>query len=561
MPPRALPTSRNAHDSSAGRVGSTHRVVVATRKDECGVRDGVRGRGSVRTVPGSDDDHASRSVQVLAADRRSWIVLGLAFVVSRSIYALLGVRFDIAGLDYASQLVDPDLLQEQFLESLWYLHAQPPGFNFLVGGVLKLSPFSDAASLQVVYLAFGVVLVYGLYDLARQLRLSPVVSFVVTIVVACGPVVVLYENWLAYEYPVAVLLVLLADATARWVRNGRPASLAAVVGLAAVATLSRSLLHPVWLVAVVVLALAARRPKRWTWRPVVAVGLPLLLVAGVMVKNQVLFGSPELSSWFGFNIHKVTVDSLPVDVRDRLVAEGVISTDEPPDCDVDRADVAVLAEKFKRGWRGDEAQIRNFNYECLPPYFDDLADDAVAAARAEPGWAAKGVLGSFEVWAGPATFYPGIVPNQRRIDRVETVYRRTVLLAFPWDPPVALPAAWGVGASAPDERFHLSLTIVGATLLVLAGAAVVVSQWRRRGLGASRAAYLMGAGTVAFVTLAGNLFEHGENNRFRFIVEPLTLVLAVAVVAACVRDWRRRRDRPDLDSGSGGPDLTGADAR
>jgi uncharacterized membrane protein YfcA len=126
---------------------------------------------------------------------------------------------------------------------------------------------------------------------------------------------------------------------------------------------------------------------------------------------------------------------------------------------------------------------------------------------------------------------------------------------------VALPAAWGVGASAPDGRFHLSLTIVGATSLVLVGAVVVVAQWRRRGLGPARAAYLMGAGTVAFVTLAGNVFEHGENNRFRFIVEPLTLVLAVAVVAACVRTWRDRRRGPDLDSGSERPDLTGADAR
>lgn len=475
-------------------------------------------------------------------DRWALVVLAAAFVVSRVLYAVAGVRFDVAGLDYASQLVDPDLLQERLFESLWYLHSQPPGFNLLVGGVLKLSPFPDAASLQVVYLALGAVLLWGLYDLGRQLLLGRWVAVAVAVVVGCGPVVVLYENWLAYEYPLAVLLVLLVDATARWVRRGRPVALAAVAGLAAVATLSRSLLHPVWLVAVVVFALAARRPERWTWPSVAAVAVPLLVVGGVMVKNQVLFGSPELSSWFGFNVHKVTVDSLPVDVRDRLVADGVISADEPPDCDVRRDDVPVLAEKFKRGWRGEEAQIRNFNYECLPPYFDDLAADAWAAARAEPGWAAKGVVGSFEVWAGPATFYPGIVPNRRRIDRIEEAYRRTVLLAFPWDPPVALPAAWGVGASAPDEEFHLSLTIVGATAVVLvAGVAATVQWWRRRSLTPARAALLMGAGTVAFVTFAGNLFEHGENNRFRFIVEPLTLVLAVAVVAGAVRAWQRRR--------------------
>lgn len=485
-----------------------------------------------------------REVGQEGGDGRDWwalVALGIAFVLSRVLYALAGVRFDVAGLDYASQLVDPDLLQERLVESLWYLHSQPPGYNLLVGGVLKLSPFPDAASLQVVYVALGAVLLWALYDLGRQLHLGRWIAVVVAIVIGCGPVVVLYENWLAYEYPLAVVLVLLVDATARWVRGGRPIALAAVVGLAAVATLSRSLLHPVWLVAVVALALVARRPARWSWQPVAAVAVPLLLVGGVMLKNQLLFGSPELSSWFGFNLHKVTVDSLPVDVRDRLVADGVISAAEPPDCDVQRADVPVLAEKFKRGWRGEEAQIRNFNHECLPPYFDDLAADAWAAARAEPGWAAKGVIGSFEVWAGPATFYPGIVPNRDRIDRVEGLYRYGVLLAFPWKPPVDLPAAWGVGASAPDDEFHLSLTIVGATALVLVAGVTVAIRWARRGArGPARAALLMGAGTIAFVTLAGNLFEHGENNRFRFIVEPLTLVLAAAVVAALVRAWRRR---------------------
>jgi hypothetical protein len=53
---------------------------------------------------------------------------------------------------------------------------------------------------------------------------------------------------------------------------------------------------------------------------------------------------------------------------------------------------------------------------------------------------------------------------------------------------------------------------------------------------------IIGAFTVAFGTAAVILFEHGENNRLRLAVEPLTLILAVAAVAACTRRAKARRE-------------------
>ncbi len=451
----------------------------------------------------------------------------------------------MVGMDYTSQLVDPDLLQDRLLESLWYLHSQPPLYNLFVGAVLRWSPVPDAASFQVVYLALGLALVAGLYDLARQVGTSRRWAVAIAVAVGCNPATVIYEHWLAYEYPVAVALVWVVALTGRWVHLGRLRHLAALVGLAAVTVLTRSLMHPVWFLAVVVLALAARRPPRWTWQPVAVLVLPAVAVAGVLVKNQVLFDSPAMSSWFGFNLHKVTVDSLPVHVRDRLYEQGVLATGEPPDCEPDHPGIPVLAEKYKRGWRGEE-QIRNWNYECLLPFFDELGSEAVAAARAEPGYAIKGVIGSFEIWAGPSTFYPGVFENRRQLDRLETLWRRTAMASFAWEPPVAVPAAWGIAVSAPQPGLHVSVTIVLATAAVAAAGVVITWQWRRRGLSPGRAVVLMGAGTVVFVTLAGTLFEHGENNRIRFVVEPLTLALAASLVLVVTGRVRRQRS---LDAG------------
>lgn len=456
-----------------------------------------------------------------------------AFVASRAAALAAGVRFDAGAIHYASQVADPEVLSDHLVETLWYLHSQPPGFNLLIGAVLRWSPFGAGDTLHVIFLGIGLALVLGLYDLARQLGAPRWWSVGIAVLVGCSPAAILYEHWLSYEVPVAALLVWLVAATARWVRTGSTWALGAVTGLAAAAVLTRSLMHPVWFLAVVALALLARRPAAWRWGPVVALVLPMVLVGGALVKNQALFGSPTLSSWMGFNLNKVVVGTLPEDDLARLRADGVITTGQIPSCEPSRPDVAILAEEHKRDWRGEEG-IENHNWECLLPWYDSLFDDAVGVVRAEPGHAAWAVGGSFEIWASPSTHYPSFVDNREQIAVAEAIHRHGVLLSVPWNPPIDLPNAWAVELSAPDERFHISLTTVAATLLVLVAGAVALVQWRRRGLGPARAALVMGAGTIAFATLATNLFEHGENNRIRYVVEPLTLGMAATVVVVLV---------------------------
>ena len=472
--------------------------------------------------------------------RAPLLVLVVAFVTSRVGAHLAGVRFDAEPLQYATQLVDPDLLQDRLVESTWYLHSQPPLYNLVVGSVLRWSPLPDATSLHLLYLAVGLALLIGLYALGRELGVPRWGATAIAVVIGCGPPAVLYESWLSYEHPVACLLVWQTVAVARWVRNGHVQALVAVAGLGAAATLSRSLMHPIWLVAVVALALVLRRPERW--RPaLVAAGLPLLLVAGVMGKNQVVFGSPELSSWFGFNVHKVAVGGLPVETQEALRAEGVLDAPlaaEP--CEPEHPDVPVLAEELERGPRG-EAGIGNANWECLRAWYAQLADDAAAAARAEPGLVARSVAGSAELFAGPSTFYFSLYGNRNQIDRLDTAYRRTVLGDVAWDPPVAVPAGWATVASAPDQRLHLSLTLVAATLADLAGAAVVLVRWRRRRPGPGRATVLAGGLTIGFVTLTAIVFEHGENHRIRYVTEPLTLALAAGATVVVLGRWWRQR--------------------
>lgn len=477
---------------------------------------------------------SERPGRLIRTDRTAWIIVGAAFVLSRIGYWLAGVRFDTAPIDYLPQLLDRGLLRHDLFESVWYLHAQPPLFNLFVGSVLHFPGISSGV-FTIIYLAAGLLLVLGLYDLGRQLTLGRGVSIAVAVVVGCGPTVVLYGSNVNYDALVMTMVVLILDACARWVRNGHTSALVAIVGLAAAATLTRSLFHPIWFLSIVVLAVVLRRPA-WGWKPAVVIAIPVLLVAGAIVKNEVIFGTPQLSTWFGFNLYRSTVQSLPPDQPSHLHERGVITARvlRGP-CRVQHRDVPALAERWKRS--GDP----NGNYECGIKNNEELADDAFSAMKAEPVWVAKGVFSSFELWPMPSTLYFDVRPARREVSGLDTFYRRTVLLDVPWTPPIRIVNADFVALQAPDHRFHISLTIVFTTLLSIAGAFVVLAQWRRRGMTPARAAMLVGGWTILFVTLSGNLFEHGENNRFRVVVEPITLLLAVAVVVGIIRVIQARR--------------------
>ncbi len=482
------------------------------------------------------------------------VLLG-AFAVSRVAYGMAGVVFDASGIDYSSQLLDQTLLKDRLLESVWYLHAQPPAYNLFVGAVLKFSPFSRELSFHLAFLALGLVMILVLYDLGRRLRLGRWTAVVVAIVIACAPTIVLFENWLSYEYPVAVMLLVLVDLAAHYGETRRTGVLVAAVSVAALATLTRSMLHPVWLLAVFLCLVLYRRPTR---KGLALAVLPLLVVLLFVVKNEVLFGTPQLSSWFGYNVRNVVIGPLTDEQKGILAAEGFVPA-TPADCTVKHPDVPAVADEFKRfqpDYGGDP--IANFNNECVIVKFNAMQQDAFTVAKARPKWVARNVGGAVEIWSTPSSLNPFVFQNRQKVGGPEEAYRRVLLLDTAWDPVIPIPNAWPVKISAPDARHHVSITMVLATALVSIGAIAVLARWRRRS--GARLAVLVGGGTVLFAAMAGTLFEYSENNRIRFVTEPLTLLLAVAIVAFGIRWIRARRATPTAaaavdDSGPAVPSL------
>ncbi len=80
--------------------------------------------------------------------RADYAIVVALFVLSHALYGLLGVQFDSSTLLPYMQFIDPPLLRERLLESLWYYHAHPPLLNLFTGVGLKL--FGEHADVYFV---------------------------------------------------------------------------------------------------------------------------------------------------------------------------------------------------------------------------------------------------------------------------------------------------------------------------------------------------------------------------------------------------------------------------
>ncbi len=245
------------------------------------------------------------------------------FVVSRVVFYWAGVRFYSKSISYFMQFLDPQLLKNNLLESVFYLHHQPPLFNLFLGLVLKAFPSDYALAFNLIYLSLGIVFAISLCLLLLRFGVSSNLSVLLTCVFMAGPSVIAYENFLFYPYPLAVLLCVAALFLHSYVKNERLLDAFVFFSLLAVVVLIRSLYHMAWFLMAVVLLVFY---KKSNWRSVlIACSLPLLIVALVYLKHILLFGTFTTSTISGFELAKMTAFQLPADERISLVSQGKLS--------------------------------------------------------------------------------------------------------------------------------------------------------------------------------------------------------------------------------------------
>ncbi|HJK95406.1 MAG TPA: hypothetical protein RMH26_32015, partial [Polyangiaceae bacterium LLY-WYZ-15_(1-7)] len=476
----------------------------------------------------------------LARDRVLPFVL-VGTLLSRLLYHALGVRPDLSTLPYFWQFLDPELLEHDLWRSVFYDHAQPPLYNLFLGAHVRAD--DPALAFLLSGLALALLLHGGLYALLRRLGTRRFGAATATLLFAFSPASILYERWVFYSFPVAALLVLGALFAHRAVARGSARAAALAFVLFALVTLVRSLFHPLWLLAVLVTVLAFARPSRR--RALLWAALPgLLLAASVPAKNLALYGRPTASSWLGMSVAKLAVAEAPGPVRRAKVREGALSR---------LSLVGPFAElrRYPSAWRAVPADwpehpvIRapyksnghpNYHHAAYVRIAERFMADARVMLEDHPEVYGESVRKAAEIFWKPTTDYAFLAPNRAHLGPLPRIYDAL------WGVPYAFAgdetrAAWG-----PRSWPHVAWGWLALVLL-----AALWALWRTFVPGpesrATRATLTLLGGTALYVWLVSSVVEIGENNRFRFLVEPLLFALVVAASSRALRALGRLRWR------------------
>lgn len=436
--------------------------------------------------------------------------------------------------DWMWQVIKTEDLLQRPWSSLWYLHAQPPGFS--LWGLFWLRLFGEAnfpASMQAGYVLLGMATVAMTWSIARAIA-GRRLALIAALGMALNPSLFLYEAYTLYEMLVIALVVgsaacLLRVVRSVWLEPGRTGAwLAGFVVVLNTLVLTRSLYHWIFLWA----ALAFAWPAWRRWRRPARIALLLLAVAppGLWyAKNQYQYGFFGASSWFGIGLFKVLIDAHTyqelVDLRD----EGVIPfyVEQRYSYEHDPSDYIEFGfDETSEIPLLNRDDFHNINMIAIAKGYEEAS---IRVIRRNPLRYLYAVYLSYCAYSAPPSRFGHLERNRMQFLGMWEPFVADILYG-------ALLTDWYKMLTHVDFGslyfFYFPFIVAGAAWWTL-------RRWRGRSLPRERMrAWMMAYAlfVVLYVTAIGCMFELGENMRFRFATEPLTLIMTLVLLRAT---WRR----------------------
>ena len=441
-------------------------------------------------------------------------LLTLGFVTSRLTLAKYQT-FDLS--TWMWQIVDLDLLRSHLTQSVFYLHGQPPLLNLSLGVVLKLTPdqFHAQQVLSYLFRLMGLFLALGTFQLLVDLSVPMVLALVITLLFEFNPGSLMLERWFYTPYPTEFLLLASALFLNRFlVSHGRAYGVAFLV-CAALPVFINSSFQPVWFICVLGFSYYCFRSA---FRELLPTALALLaLIAVLIVKNAIVFGTVTTSSWFGMNLARMTTFELPGSERTDAIRSGEISEFSRigPFSSLDKYPMLSPAEPTgievldrRKKADGPYDNYNNILYVSISRHY---LHDALWSLTHHPGAYCRGMVMALGCYLG-ASNDQSLADHQRaRIDIWNSFYD---LLMHP------IAISWW-----PHRRSCglIALTLLIGVPLLLCFASIKLIRAEVWSASEVTIAFILMA--VVYTTAVGVMFEVGENARFRSVIDPFLLII------------------------------------
>jgi hypothetical protein len=276
-----------------------------------------------------------------------------------------------------------------------------------------------------------------------------------------------------------------------------------------------------------------------------------MLVFAVYLKNWIEFGSFSSSSWLGMNLARLAVESVPRTEREQLERQGTISAVSlvPPFSFLKKYPAALRHPELRdrRGGVGHpvltspvkSTRAVNLNHLAYIEISKLYRTDALTLIRRDPARYLNSMANGWLLFTLPPSEYSFLERNRERLSSWDEIWNTAIY---------GVASAFRTDVVAPDlnDREYLQYRVsyfwVGLTLVSLVLAIYRGLKDISRGEPGHGLCLLYLALTFLYASVAGNALDYRENNRMRFMIEPMIAVLIVWTLDRTLSLWMARRD-------------------
>lgn len=461
-------------------------------------------------------------------------------ILSQAVFYLVGGTFDAGRFSHRiiwmQQLLDVSLLQNRLVESIWYMHMQPPLFNVYVGVILKIFPVSYQFIIELNYILLSLVLAVIMYKLMRLMNVSRPLGLAATIIYQIGPADIVFRNWFFYTYPVMTILVLAAYFLYLYVQRRTNIYGMVFITLLTILMFTRATYHLIWYLLIIsglmiIKVLISRKL-------IVFAIAPILMATLWMGKNYYLFGQFAMSSLLGWNVSRVSTDFLTAEEKQALINEGELSLlskigafhgiESYQEYLLESNSYWHPAESLNRQKKSNLAG--NYNYINYIPVLRQFNRDAFAVITHRPVAYLRGITQSLILFFTPSwnIDLPEQGPIISRYFRYWAYLGGSLLPAETADPsefPDLILNPWyNIGRVCWLVVILYALSI-GTVITRLPAIKEIMKYELPKVITMSFMAF-----NISYVSITGIILEFGENSRFRAETIPLTIVCGIVLL-------------------------------
>lgn len=462
-------------------------------------------------------------------NERYGLVIILIFILSRIIFSFKGGSFLATPLFFAKQYLDPLLLENDLLRSLFYLHSQPPLFNCFLGVILKISPLPEI-SYELLFKTAGMLIPLLFYGILTSFGIHSLIAFIATVIFMLNPTLILYENLLYYTYIEALFILLAIFFLLRWGIEKRLIYLCLFWSSLLCLGMIRSLFHLVFfLITSATLSLYlwyANKGQRLARNFLLTSLIVLIPMFALCIKNVCLYGFFGTSSWDGMSLW-IKANGYAPEKLEKFYQSGIISqqalragheTFQPVhhyfgESELERILCHHPADCNE--WRSSGKP--NYNHVGYVLLSKQLWKDAVSLILHNPTLFAFYTAGSYSLtlWHSSDSVHALFMNNMWVVERLETFYR---FLYFGF---------LGVESKRSTHYMWWVRTVIISMIFLLFYTSTLINVSRNNNsLSSPVIIVCLFCLLIHIYTLCtSSLIEFGENNRFRFPVDAAFWIL------------------------------------